>query len=112
MTEHAWVKELPIIITVSDAENTIIEMNDRSAGYFEGDGGDLLIGSDVMACHPELARSKLQSMIDTEKTNVYSFEESGKKMLVYQMPWYVKGDYAGYVEMIMEIPDEIPHHAG
>ena len=97
MTKHAWVKELPIIITVSDAEGDIIEMNDSSIKYFEDDGSDLLIGSDLLACHPEPYRTKLKTTIDTQTTNIYGFEEDGK--------------YAGFIEMIMEIPDEIPHHA-
>ena len=111
MTKHPWVKELPIIITVSDAEGNIVEMNDNSIKYFEDDGGDSLISSDLLACHPEPSRTKLQTMIDTEATNIYSFEEDSKKMLAYQMPWYRDGKYAGFVEMIMNIPDEIPHHA-
>jgi hypothetical protein len=111
MTKHAWVKELPIIITVSDAEGDIIEMNDSSIKYFENDGGDLLIGSDLLACHPEPYLTKLKTMIETQTANIYSFEEDGKKKLVYQMPWHQDGKYAGFIEMIMEIPDEIPHHA-
>lgn len=110
MTEHAWVKELPIIITVSDTEGNIIEMNDSSVQYFEDDGGDLLIGSDLLACHPEPHRTKLKTMMDRQTTNVYSFEEDGTKKLVYELPWYQDGEYAGFIEMIMTIPDEIPHH--
>ena len=109
MTKHAWVKELPIVITVSDAEGVIIEMNDSSIEYFKDDGGDLLIGSDLFACHPEPSRTKLKTMMETQATNIYSIEEDGKRKLIYQMPWYQEGKYAGFIEMIMEIPDQIPH---
>lgn len=79
MTEHAWVGELPIVISVSDAAGDILEMNDSSIRYLEDDGGDHLIGSDLLARHPEPYRTKLKTMIDRQAIYVYSFEENGRE---------------------------------
>jgi len=56
MTEQSWVEEFPGSITVCDREGVILEMNARSAETFQEDGGKELIGSNLLNCHPELAR--------------------------------------------------------
>jgi hypothetical protein len=61
-------------------------------------------------CHPEPARLLLQELIATQKTNVYTVEKNGVKKLVYQAPWYENGQYSGFVEIILEIPADMPHH--
>ena len=109
MKKHAWVKEFPIIITVSNARGDIIEMNNRSISYFEEDGGEELIGSDLLGCHPEPYYTQLKTMMETQTKNIYTFEEDGQRKLVYQTPWYQDGEYAGFIEMIMDVPDDIPH---
>ena len=109
MTPHAWVNEFPAAITVSDAKGTIIEMNASSVKTFKKDGGEKLIGKNVMDCHPEPARTKLRAIMDNRKTNVYTIEKAGIKKLIYQAPWYHGGKYAGVVELSVEIPFEMPH---
>ena len=111
MANHAWVKEFPAVITISDADGTIIEMNDKSIEYFQGDGGERLIGTNVLECHPEPSRSKLEAMIKAEQDNIYTFEGDGVKMMAYQTPWYKYGKFAGFIEILLEVPDEIPHHS-
>jgi hypothetical protein len=29
--------------------------------------------------------------------------------LVYQSPWYAYGEYAGFVELVLEVPAQMPH---
>jgi PAS domain-containing protein len=111
MSNHAWVKELPAIITVSDADGIIIAMNDKAIEYFEEDGGERLIGTNVLDCHPEPSRSKFEAMIKAEQDNIYTFEEDGVKMMAYQTPWYKGGKYAGFFEILIEVPEEITHHS-
>ena len=36
-------------------------------------------------------------------------EKKGIKKFVYQSPWYQEGQYAGFVEFVLEIPFELPH---
>ncbi len=109
MTDHSWIKEFPASITVCDSEGLIIAMNDASLDVFEEDGGEALIGTNVLDCHPEPARSKLERMMATQQANVYTIEKNGVRKLVYQTPWYENGQYAGFVEMILPIPGEMPH---
>jgi hypothetical protein len=84
-------------------------MNDAAAEVFKEDGGRALIGSNVLDCHPAAARRKLEVMMARHEKNVYTIEKNGKKKLIYQPPWYKDGQYAGFVELSMEIPFEMPH---
>ena len=68
-----------------------------------------MIGTDLLACHPEPARTKLRQLMEARQANVYSIEKGGQKKLIYQAPWYRDGQYRGFVELILEIPAAIPH---
>jgi transcriptional regulator with PAS, ATPase and Fis domain len=109
MTSHAWVNEFPAAITVSDAKGIIIEMNAKAVRAFEKEGGAKLIGTNILDCHLEPSRTKLRDIMDNRKTNVYTIEKAGIKKLIYQAPWYEGGEYAGVVELSVEIPFEMPH---
>lgn len=109
MAENAWVREFPGAVTVCDRTGIIVEMNDRSAAVFAADGGRGLIGTNALDCHPEPARSKLDALLASGRANVYTIEKGGVKKLIYQVPWYRDGAYAGIVELSLEIPFELPH---
>jgi len=109
MPDHAWVREFPGAVTVCDRDGVVLEMNDKSAEVFEGDGGRALIGRNLLDCHPEPARSKLAAMLAAGRANVYTIEKNGVKKLIYQVPWRVDGEYRGFVELSLEIPFEMPH---
>ncbi len=107
--ENAWIKEFPAAITVCDVEGMLLEMNDKAAKTFEKDGGRELIGKNMLDCHPDPARGKVERLMDGQQKNVYTIEKNGVKKLIYQSPWYKDGKYAGFVEFSFEIPFEIPH---
>jgi PAS domain-containing protein len=109
MGQHAWVREFPAAITVCDEQGIILEMNDRAAETFEQDGGYGLIGSNMLDCHPEPARGKTERLLAAQARNVYTIEKNGVKKLIYQSPWYKGGAYAGFVELSLEIPFDLPH---
>jgi transcriptional regulator with PAS, ATPase and Fis domain len=109
MSEHEWIKEFPAAITVCDAEGIILEMNDKAAKTFEKDGGYKLVGSNMLDCHPDPARGKVERLLAAHEKNVYTIEKNGVKKLIYQSPWYKEGTYAGFVEISLEIPQEMPH---
>jgi PAS domain-containing protein len=106
---HSWVQESSGAITVCDADGVILEMNDAAARAFQPEGGAALIGSNVFDCHPEPARTKLRQLMAEQQTNIYTIEKAGVKKLVYQAPWYKDGHYEGFVELLLEIPFEMPH---
>ncbi len=107
---HDWVAEFPGAVTVTDREGIILEMNDRAAKNFEKDGGASLIGTNVLDCHSEPSRTVLATLIQKEQKNVYTIEKNGVHSLIYQTPWYRDGEYAGLVELWLEVPEKLPHH--
>jgi transcriptional regulator with PAS, ATPase and Fis domain len=109
MPSHDWIKEFPAAVTVCDAEGIILAMNDKAAKTFEADGGANLIGSNMLDCHPGLSRQKTERLLAAKVKNVYTIEKNGVKKLIYQSPWYKDGEYAGFVELSLEIPMEIDH---
>jgi transcriptional regulator with PAS, ATPase and Fis domain len=108
-TDFSWVKEFPGAITVCDPDGIILEMNDKAELVFKDDGGRALIGKNVFDCHPEPARSQLAEMMKTRQRNVYTIGKNGVKKIIYQTPWYINGEYAGFIELSLEIPIEMPH---
>ncbi len=109
VSKHLWIKEFPGSIIVCDPEGIILEMNGKAAKGYEKEGGLKLIGSNLLDCHPEKARKKVKEMLSTREANIYTIEKKGIKKFVYQSPWYRDGQYAGIVELVLEIPFEMPH---
>ncbi len=109
MPEHEWFKEFPGAVTVCDAHGIILEMNEKAARTFEKDGGYALVGKNLLDCHSDLSRDKVQQLLASHKNNVYTIEKNGVKKLIYQTPWFRNGEYAGFVEVSLEIPFEMPH---
>jgi len=109
MPSHEWVQDFPAAITVCDPQGIILEMNDRSVKTFQDQGGAKLIGTNLLDCHPEPARTKTQRLLETRQPNVYTIEKGGVKKLIYQVPWFKGKEYAGFVEMGLEIPAQMPH---
>jgi transcriptional regulator with PAS, ATPase and Fis domain len=109
MAEQEWEREFPGAITVCDREGIILEMNDRAARVFADQGGRELVGKNLLDCHPEPARATLAALLLNQQANVYTIEKQGVKKLIYQAPWYRAGEYAGMVELSLEIPAEMPH---
>ena len=109
MTDSNWTKSFPGSIMVCDTEGIILEMNDRSVHMYREEGGAELIGTNVLDCHPEPARAMLKEMLETQQAHVYTIEKKGRKKLIYQTPWYQDGAYAGFVEMVLDLPDDMPH---
>ncbi len=109
MAGNDWVREFPGNIIVCDERGVITEMNDRAAASYAAEGGRALIGSDLLDCHPEPARTKLAGLMAGRTTNAYTIEKAGVKKLIYQVPRFEAGEYRGYVELSLEIPFDMPH---
>ena len=109
MEQHDWIKQFPGAIIVCDCKGVILAMNDRAAKTSESDGGYTLIGKNLLDCHPEPARSKVEKLLEACEKNIYTIEKNGVKKLIYQCPWFEDGQYAGLVELSLEIPFEMGH---
>jgi PAS domain S-box-containing protein len=106
---NEWVKSFQGGITVCDEHGIVLEMNEAAEKSFEKDGGRALIGKNLLDCHPPEARQKLEELMRERKANVYTIEKQGRKKLIYQTPWYQDGRYAGFIELSLVIPFEMPH---
>ncbi|OFX89519.1 MAG: hypothetical protein A2W99_14425 [Bacteroidetes bacterium GWF2_33_16] len=104
MKEHEWIKEINIAINVCNKEGNLLFLNDKAIELFKNDGGEKLIGQNIINCHPEKERQKLIKMLNNPNVNCYTIERTSGKKLIYQAPWYVNGTYMGYTEFIIELP--------
>jgi len=109
MPQHPWVQEFAGAITVCDPDGVIVEMNDKAVRTFQDQGGAALIGTNMLDCHPEPARTKTRELLDSRRTNVYTIEKHGQKKLIYQAPWFQNGQYRGFIEMSLGLPAQMPH---
>jgi len=109
MNELNWIKEFPAAVTLCDEDGIILDMNDRAVKGYEKEGGRKLIGSNMLDCHPEPARTKTERLLAGREKNVYTIEKNGVKKLIYQSPWFRNGQFSGFVELSIEIPFEMPH---
>jgi transcriptional regulator with PAS, ATPase and Fis domain len=100
-----WIEELPVGITVIDTQGIILEMNQRSAQIFAEDGGKNLIGQNAMNCHHHPREQKmLAALLKSHRRHIFTMEDNGKRVLLYQSPWFIDGAFSGYVELILDLP--------
>jgi len=109
MENNNWFKHFPGAITVTDVNGTISAMNDASAEMFQKDGGYALLGKSVFDCHPPTSQTKVRALYENAAANIYTIQKNGKKMLIYQTPYFNEGRFAGMVEMCLDLPASIPH---
>ncbi len=109
MSGEAWFKYFPGAITVTDADAIVIEMNEKSAEMFKGDGGYDVLGRNAITCHPERTREKVRQIYESQSANIYSIQKNGEKQLIYQTPYFEDGKFLGVVEICLPLPEEIPH---
>lgn len=103
-----FFEELPIAITVSDKNGNILDMNQKSADV--NSHGEKIIGNNLFNCHPPRAAEILKGLYEMQQKNVYTIEKNGIKKLIYQVPWYERGEFGGLIEFSLEIPKEMPHY--
>lgn len=104
-----WLRELPCSVTVCDREYRVLYLNDRSAEVNAKDGGQALVGKNLLDCHPPEAQAKLRRVMESGRPNVYTIEKQGVRKMIYQCHWRHKGTVGGLVEVTFELPPEIPH---
>lgn len=103
-----WVGEFDGAVTVCNREGIIVYMNQASIKLFKNDGGEQLLGTSLLSCHPEPARTRLKKMLENPENNMYTIEKKGVKKIIYQTPWMENGQFNGVVEISFRISD-MPH---
>ncbi|HPS74299.1 MAG TPA: PAS domain-containing protein [Bacteroidales bacterium] len=104
------IDKLDGAVIVTDADGTLIYLNEKALRQYEKEGGKDLIGRKLAGCHSERSNQIIQEMIRTGKNNVYTIEKKGKKKLIFQSPWMVDGEFRGLIELSLEIPFDMPHY--
>jgi hypothetical protein len=105
----AMTKELPFAITVCDTEAIILYMNDRSISTFHKYGGADIVGTNLFDYHHGASAVKLRELLDTQTKHAYTIEKNGIRKMIYQSPWFKDGEFAGLIELSLEIPMEMEH---
>ena len=105
-----WIEKLDGNVIVSDAEGTIVYLNETALRNYEKDGGAALIGKNLMDCHNEDSRRKIREIMTTHQKNVYTIEKRGRKKIIYQAPWMDGAEFKGIIELSLEIPFYMPHY--
>ncbi len=109
MDKNAWYETFPGAITVTDENGIIVNMNAESRSRKEMQLGFDLIGHNAITCHKEPTQSKVRKLYENQRSNIYSITKDGKKQLVYQSPYFIEGKFSGIVELVLDLPDNIPH---
>ena len=105
-----WLDQIEVIISNCDEQGITTFINRKGSENFAGSGGYQLIGKSMVDCHPEgSVRKKFVNLLKSQKFNCYTIERKGKKMLVYQTPLFKDEVFVGYNEMILPIPETMPH---
>ncbi len=104
-----FMEEADVALTVCKKDGEIVYMNQKSRKTFLKPGMPDIIGQNVLDCHPEPARTLLNDLLIHPRNNAYTIEKNGVKKLIFQTPWYDKGEYAGFMELSMEIPFQMKH---
>ena len=104
-----WFDQLPCSVTVCDRNYKILYLNDRSAEVNASDGGKLLVGKNLLDCHPPEAQAKLRKVMKSGKPNVYTTEKKGVRKVICQSHWKKGGKVGGLVEISFEFPFDAPH---
>ncbi len=68
MKDLLWAEHHPGAITVCHAAGIIVYMNSTAIKLFEKSGGEKLIGSNVLDCHPGTSRGAVKRLLETEGT--------------------------------------------
>ncbi len=105
----AWLDGIEVAATVCDRQGVCLYLNERAAQVFAKDGGRALVGSNLLDCHPEPARSRFAAQLTVPAPNSYTIEKSGVRKLIHQIPWYRDGVFSGVVELSLVLPDTLPH---
>lgn len=104
-----WAEEFNGAITVCDRSGIIVYMNRTSVTQFSRYGGEKLLGTNLLDCHPEPSKSKLKEMLEKPVENMYTTEKNGERKIVFQTPWMQNGKFSGVVELSFLLDKNMPN---
>jgi len=108
MDEKTWFDNLPVEVVVCDAQGVLIAMNEQASLGCAKYGGKSLIGRHIAEFHPERAQPKIAALLADPRPDTRITERRGRPLLIHQSPWFVDGEYRGFMTIKMLLPDDIP----
>ena len=105
-----WAEEFNGAITVCDLDGIIVYMNKYSITQFKKYGGEKLMGTNLLDCHPEPSKSMLKKMLANPVKSMYTTEKNGVRNFIYQSPWIKNGKCSGIIELSFLLDGHIPNH--
>ena len=104
-----WDHEFAGAVTVCDKNGIILYINEKALDDFKDDGGEALLGTNVLDCHPEPSKTQVKEMLENQSENIYTTGKNGTKKFIYQGPWFEDGVYSGILELSIELPEGLKH---
>ena len=90
-------------IVICNLEHEIIYMNQAAINHYEKRGGGELIGKNLLECHNQESKEKIQQVIDWFSSDeahniVYTFHNDKQNKDVYMVALREEGELIGYYE--------------
>lgn len=104
-----YFKQLPAAVTITDKDSIIVYMNEKAKVVFANEGGEALLGANLLECHNPNSQKIIKDILETGVPNSYTIEKNGIKKFIYQAPWYNEENQIGLIEISCEIPFDLPH---
>jgi len=93
-------------VTIADQDYLISFMNDRAAVFYAEDGGEKLIGRNLLDCHRDEHKTVIRAAYDRYRagdltpTRYRAQKEGGASESIVHIPVMVEGQFRGIAELI------------
>ncbi|HUV89271.1 MAG TPA: PAS domain-containing protein [Anaerolineae bacterium] len=103
---------LRVAVTIADEDYRIVFMNDLALEHYAAQGGENLIGTDLLDCHNAESQATLRHMYDRYRTGdlaptrYHIAKQDGHIQSIVLIPLIVDGQFKGIAELLWtERPD-------
>ena len=93
-------------VTIADQDYQISFMNDRAAVFYAEDGGEKLIGRNLLDCHRDEHKTVIRAAYDRYRagdltpTRYHAQKEGGSPESIVHIPLMVEEQFRGIAELI------------
>jgi hypothetical protein len=93
-------------VTIADQDYQISFMNDRAVVFYAEDGGEKLIGRNLLDCHRDEHKTVIRAAYDRYRagdltpTRYHAKKEDGAPESIVHIPLMVEGRFRGIAELI------------
>jgi len=99
-----FLKEARLAVTVCDRKGDVVYQNDDSVKV-----NGTAMGRNLQNCHNPASWEQITEMLRNGSSNAYTIEKRGVRKLIFQTPWFDRGEVNGLLEFSIVLPDNMPH---